>query len=123
MNQARVSLTIALSITILSGVLLGSVPADACPFSQSNPTAFSPDKLANSPFKASIRPEQSTPSNSEMRIAGAGFAAIVGFFIVGLTQRVRRFKPTSSATDEAFNYHPEVEHPELMLTSVPKEGY
>ena len=123
MNRFHVSLTIALSATILSGVLLGSVPADACPFSKSNPTAVSPDKSSNSPFETSIRPEQSPSSDSEMRIAGAGFAAIAGFFILGLVQRVRRFKQTNSAIDEVLNHYPEVEHPELMLTSVPKEGY
>ncbi len=123
MNQSRVSLTIAISVTILSGLLISSVPADACLFSNSNPTAVSPDKSSNSPFETLIRPERSTPSNSEMSMAGAGFAAIAGFFIVGLVQRVRRFKQTNSAADEVLNHYPEVEHPELMLTSVPKEGY
>ncbi|MCY7278865.1 MAG: hypothetical protein LH702_35300 [Phormidesmis sp. CAN_BIN44] len=66
MNRFRVSLTIALSTTILSAVLLGSVPADVCPFNKSNPTAVSLDKSSNAPFKTSIRPERSTPPNSEM---------------------------------------------------------
>lgn len=119
MNRFRVSLTIALSTLILGGVLLGSVPADACPFSKSNPTAVSPDRFSNSPFEASTRPDQFT----EMKIAGAGLATIAGFFMFGLLQRVRRFKQTDSAMHEVFNHYPEVEHPELMLTSVPKEGY
>jgi len=126
MNRFRVSLKIALSTTILSGVLLGSVPANACPFSKSDPTAVSPDRSSNSPFETSIPsdPEiiQANPM-TEMRIAGVGFTAIAGFFIVGLMQRFRRFKQTDSATHEVLNHYPEAEHPELMLTSVPKEGF
>ncbi len=131
MNLFRVSLTVALSTTILSGALLGSVRAEPCAFSKSNPTAVSPNKFSDSPSD-STRPERSTISDSEiiqansrteMKIAGAGFAAIAGFFAFSLMQRVRRFKQADSAMREVLNHYPEVEHPELMLTSVPKEAY
>ncbi|MCY7273779.1 MAG: hypothetical protein LH702_08530 [Phormidesmis sp. CAN_BIN44] len=131
MNRLRASLMIALSTTILSGALLGSVRAEPCSFSKSNPTAVSPSGSFDSPSD-STRPERSTTSDpeiiqansmTEMKIAGAGFAVFAGVFTFGLMQRVRRFKQADSAVREVLNHYPEAEHPELMLTSVPKEAY
>ncbi len=60
---------------------------------------------------------------TEMKIAGAGFAVLAGVFTFGLMQRVRRVKQADSAVREVLNHYPEAEHPELTLTSVPKEAY
>jgi len=124
---------IVLSTTILGGVLL-SAPADACSHNKSNLTTAPRDNSA-APFgKSSDRGQtNSNPSGNtiqadlnsfgsttDLKIAGAGLLAIAGFLGLGLVQKARR-KPDTKL-DEMLAKHPEFEHPELMLTGIPREG-
>jgi hypothetical protein len=137
MIKSRVSLAIVLSSTILGGVLLSSVSANAFPCSKSSsssPNAVNPTKSSDSPLKESVQPEQSTNPNesainpiqsnstTDLKIAGMGLATIAGFFVFGLLQRVRQAKKFDPQLNEMLDRHPELEHPELVLTSLPKEG-
>ncbi|MGV0024208.1 hypothetical protein [Phormidesmis priestleyi] len=135
MLKLRVSLAIVLSTTILGGVLL-SASASPCPYSKSNSTAIGSRDNPDVPFGKSSDPGRSTDSNpssspiqanlnsfsspSDPKIAGAGLLAIASFLGLGLVQKARR-KPDAQL-DEMLAKHPEFEHPELMLTGIPREG-
>jgi hypothetical protein len=144
MLKLRVSLAISkryllkqivLSTTILGGVLL-SAPANAGSHTKSNATAVSPRDTSDAPFGQSNDPGRSTDSNpfsntiqanlnsfgstTDLKIAGAGLLAIAGFLGLGLVQKARHQQ--DAKLDEMLAKHPEFEHPELMLTGIPKEG-
>ncbi|KAM3093860.1 hypothetical protein ACKFKF_28350 [Phormidesmis sp. 146-12] len=134
MLKLRVSLAIVLSTTILGGVLL-SAPVNACSHT-ANSTGFGSKDKSSAPFGRSAEPGRSTPSNpssntiqanlnsfgspTDLKIAGAGLLAIAGFLGLGLVQKARR-KPDTKL-DGMLTKHPEFEHPELMLTDIPREG-
>jgi hypothetical protein len=128
---------IVLSATILGlgGVLLNA-PANACYHTRSNSTAVSPRDNSDAPFGKATDPGRSTNSNlssnpiqanlnslgspTDPKLAGAGLLAIASFLGLGLVQKARR-RPDAKL-DEILAKHPEFEHPELMLTGIPREG-
>jgi hypothetical protein len=138
MIKSRVSLAIALSTTILGGVLLSSASANACYHNKIDAAGVGSERSPNSPAGEALNPRRSTPSNSsrdiprssfgpsdsttDLKIAGAGLMAIGGFLMFGLLQKIRGSGNSDSAIGEILAKHPEVEHPELMLTGFPKEA-
>lgn len=137
MLKLGVSLAVVLSTTVLGGVLdsvVLSASAGPCYRSQSDSMADSRNK-SDAPFGKStdlgrsshpnslnrpIQADLNSGSTTDPKIAGAGLLAIAGFLGFGLMQKARRKQ--DAKLDEMLAKYPELEHPELMLTDVPREG-
>jgi len=108
----RLSVAIASSLVAVGVVLGSAVNVQACPFT---------DGFA-SPGNA-IR--QARPTNNSKPSSGyaefAGFGAVVGLFAIALHSKARRSRD-AIASEPEVSLHPQLEHPELMLISIPKEA-
>jgi hypothetical protein len=128
MPKLQPSLAFRLSVAIASslvavGVMLGSaVDVQACPFTDGFAGPSNAIRQANSGSGLSIgiRPtNDSKPSSGYAEFAG--FGAVVGLFAIALHSKACRSRD-AIASEPEVSLHPQFEHPELMLISIPKEA-
>lgn len=123
---------VILSTAIASGSVLGSMlTAEACPYrnsgldSPSRQSDWNPNGAARFPGDSENRTDGNnliaSSKPSPINTAGVlGFGAIASLFAVGLVYKIRQFGSTAATSDVLL--HPEFEHPELTLTSIPREA-
>jgi hypothetical protein len=136
MANQRISLAVMLSTAIAAGSLfVGSAAAIECPLFKSRSSENSsqrpnvPDQSGQSSVvKRDIAP-QSSRSLSSLQSSNSAKAGIVG--LVAITSllatsiayyKLRSARQTTTDADTPLSNHPELEHPELVLTMVPREA-
>lgn len=123
-------LAVILSAAIVTGSGLAAV-AQGCPLSGLKPADKSVEKPmdpnssgSSTQFSDSsefqVRPLNHQP---DIKTAGTiGFVAIVSATVAAIVYKLRHSQLASPISDEALLSHPELEHPELALTSIPREA-
>jgi len=117
-----VSVAIAFSLVAVGAMLGSAVTVQACPFTAGFASPSNAIRQANSGSGSSlvIRPtNDSKPSSGYAEFAG--FGAVVGLFAIALHYKARCSRD-AIASEPEVSLHPQFEHPELMLISIPKEA-
>lgn len=108
------------TVTLLFG---SSSPTQACPLADGgvglSQTVRQPD-VSDRSASASL-PETSNRQPLDY-IGVIGLGGIMGLFAIALSSKVRRAHAIKPAEAEFLNRFPQIEHPELALTSVPQEA-
>lgn len=112
-----------------SGVALSAaISAEACPRRglYSNGSSMAPadqnrtDGAVNS--TDTVKPDKQTLNSLGGNWTGLyGIGAVAGLLAIGIVYKIRSDR-RAAATDEIWLIHPELEHPELLITSVPREA-
>ncbi len=115
------SLAVMASVTIATGALLTSSAVQAaCPFTDgatpSRSNVVKPDSTQQSD---GVKLPDGMKQQSAIDVTGiAGLGAVIGLFTIALFYKVRRH----SFESDILHQYPELEHPELALTALPKEA-
>lgn len=120
MAGLRASLVVFLSTaTVLVGTA-STVPhsAQACPFSKAKPVTTTVQDPGQTPGKPFFSPGNGI---NQSGVVGGGLATIA-LLIGGLVYQRRLARQTAPVSADMGSEHPEIAHPELMLTNVPKEA-
>ncbi|UBF27163.1 hypothetical protein K9N68_04135 [Kovacikia minuta CCNUW1] len=121
-----------MAIALSSGLLVATASAHACPLRElrqggnlGNSNGFKQGSdLPDQAGEAMGNSRQNFSGSADFRQAGrVGFAAIAGTAAIAVFYGVRRFRRQSSNPDGTLANYPELEHPELVLTSVPQEAF
>lgn len=117
-----VSVAIATSAIAISFLLGSAAHVQACPLTDgfvSSEAIRQPDAANDASVMTRL------PSDSQRQPSGyaelAGFGAVVGLFAIALLYKARRSRDAIASGAE-LNLHPQLEHPELTLISIPKEA-
>jgi hypothetical protein len=126
MTRLRFPFSVILSVTIATmALLLGeTMAAQACPFQNSSmplgsnlsqPSALSkPSTLASDDSKQWWSLDYSE---------AAGFGAVVGLFAIALFFKARYGRAVAPDDVDFLSKHPQLEHPEMLLSTVPQEAF
>lgn len=82
-----------------------------------------PNRADTAGSSGTVKPDKQT-LNSFNSSSGNwyGIGAIAGLVAASVVYKIRCDRRTANSTSEVWLVHPELEHPELLLTSVPKEA-
>lgn len=120
------SQTTGLAATIASVTLVFSISSvQACPFSGSKSTYQSGGQPEVSSQANSI-PGRSASESSQFKANYLGAAGVgivtVGLLASGVIYRIRQARQVMEIADPVLFEHPELEHPEVAIASLPKEA-
>jgi hypothetical protein len=119
MLKLRVSPTVGFVATIASVALVASISSvQACPFSGSK-SAYQSGGQSDVSSQANSIPGRL--NTNYLGMAGLGIAT-VGLFAAGVIHRIRRARQVTEIADSILFEHPEWEHPEVAIASLPKEA-
>ena len=125
MTRLCLPLSVILPAAVVTVTLLfsSSIATQACPLADGkaglSQTLRQPDVSDRSAI-ASL-PDSSNQQPLDY-IGVVGLGGIVGLFALALSSKVRRSHAIKPAEAEFLNRFPQLEHPELALTSMPQEA-
>ncbi|MBD2036075.1 hypothetical protein H6F86_24615 [Phormidium sp. FACHB-592] len=125
MTRLRPPLSVILPASIVAVTLLfgSSIATQACPLADGKAGL---SQMLRQPDVSDRSASASLPETSNRQpldyVDVVGLSGIMGLFAIALSFKVRRSHAIEPTEAEFLNRFPQIEHPELALTSVPQEA-